>query len=79
MDILQAKERVKPKALVNPPCVSDVAETAIQNITAKITKFPADIAKSKMHASHYCAFIPKATSTSNGETSDTASTDGQSQ
>ena len=47
MDILQAKERVKPKAPVNPPCVSDVAETAIQNITAKIAKFPADIAKAR--------------------------------
>ena len=46
-DILQAKERVKPKALVNPPCVSDVAETAIQNITAKIAKFQAHIAKAR--------------------------------
>ena len=45
MDILQAKKRAKPKAQVNPLCVSDVAETAIQNITAKTTKFPADTAK----------------------------------
>ena len=30
--------------------------------------------KSQIHACHCCAFIPKATSTSNGETSDTAST-----
>ena len=35
--------------------------------------------KSQKHTSHCCAFIPRATSTSNGETSDTASTDGQSQ
>ena len=46
-DILQAKERAKPKTWVKPPCVSDVAETAIQNITAKITKFPADIARAR--------------------------------
>ena len=46
-DILQAKVRAKPKAWVNPLCVSDVAETAIQNITAKITKFPADIARAR--------------------------------
>ena len=44
-DILQAKERAKPKTLVNPLCVSDVAETAIQNITAKTVKFPADTAR----------------------------------
>ena len=46
-DILQAKERAKPKTWVKPPCVSDVAETAIQNITAKIAKFPADIARAR--------------------------------
>ena len=46
-DILQAKLRTKPKAWVNPLCVSDVAETAIQNITAKIAKFPADIARAR--------------------------------
>ena len=44
-DILQAKKRAKPKSRANPLCVSDVAETAIQNITAKTTKFPADTAK----------------------------------
>ena len=45
MDILQAKKRAKPKAWANPLCVSDVVEMAIQNITAKTTKFPADTAK----------------------------------
>ena len=45
MDILQAKKRVKPKSQANPLCVSDVAETTIQNITAKTAKFPADTAK----------------------------------
>ena len=34
--------------------------------------------KSQKHASHCCAFIPKATSTSHGETSDTASNSGTS-
>ena len=43
-DILQAKKRAKPKSWANPLCVSDVAETAIQNITAKTAKFPADTA-----------------------------------
>ena len=47
MDTLQAKERAKPKTLVNPLCVSDVAETAIQNITAKTAKFPADTARAR--------------------------------
>ena len=47
MDILQAKERAKPKAPVNPLCVSDVAETAIQNITAKTAKFPAYTARAR--------------------------------
>ena len=75
-NILQAEERAKPTTPVNPLCVSDVAETAIQNITAKTAKFPANTAKSQMHASHCCAFISRATSTWNGETSDTASTDG---
>ena len=46
-DILQAKERAKPKAWVNPLCVLDVAETAIQNTTAKITKFPAHTARAR--------------------------------
>ena len=46
-DILQAKVRTKPKAWVNPLCVSDVAETTIQNITAKTAKFPADIARAR--------------------------------
>ena len=46
-DILQAKERAKPKTPVNSLCVSDVAETAIQNITAKTAKFPADTARAR--------------------------------
>ena len=45
--ILQAEERAKPTTLVNPLCVSDVAETAIQNITAKTAKFPADTARAR--------------------------------
>ena len=47
MDILQAKERAKPKTQVNPLCVSDVAETAIQNITGKTAKFLADTARAR--------------------------------
>ena len=46
-DILQAKERAKPKAPVNPLCVSDVPGPAIQNITAKTTKFPAYTARTR--------------------------------
>ena len=47
MNILQAKERAKPKTSVNPLCVSDVAETAIQNITTKTTKFPVDTTRAR--------------------------------
>ena len=46
-DTLQAEETAKQTTLVNPLCVSDVAETAIQNITAKTAKFPADTARAR--------------------------------
>ena len=71
-----AKEKGQTKSMGKPPMCLRCGRNSHTKYYCKDCKVSCRHCKSQTHASHCCAFIPRATSTSNGETSDTASTDG---
>ena len=73
------KRKGQTKSTGKPPMCLRCGRNSHTKYYCKDHKVSCRHCKSQTHASHCCAFIPKATSTSNGETSDTASTNGWSQ